>query len=78
MKVYKSVIKPLSPGRGNFFKNMFQLILIISEIAKIAYANESSPTTSERILSKAAKNIKSLTTSSHDLSSSELVPSSGD
>jgi hypothetical protein len=47
-------------------------------MAKAAYADELSPSTSQRILSTAAKTVKSLATSSHESSSIELGSSSGD
>jgi hypothetical protein len=46
-------------------------------MAKAAYADESSLSTSQRVLSSAAKTAKSFVASSHDSSSLELGSSAG-
>ncbi len=61
---------------NRILKNIFRWDFIL-EMAKAAYADESSLSTSQRVLSSAAKTAKSFVASSHDSSSLELGSSAG-
>jgi hypothetical protein len=78
MKVYKSVVKPLSPGM-NFFQNKRYICtgVLIVEAAKAAYTDESLSSTTQRIFSSAAKNIKLLTAPLAETSNFDFATSSG-
>ena len=80
MKMYKSVVKPLSPSNVILNQQSIRSSLILNmnlDAAKMALAKDLSPSTSHRSFSSNTKNPKAISTLVHNSSNPDIASTAG-